>query len=272
MNDDASPELLAQWFETAKGRQFITAEMALIEKSVARLFGAHCAISSLYSFGNLINTVPCRRVYELVSPSIRQRELEKSVAKPIITPICRLPFADESLDCFILLHTLDFVTNPHDAIREVARVVRPGGQVILVGFNPASLFAWSRFVPGMRQQAPTDARYIGRHRLCDWLALLHFEVEYIGGAGLFPFRKEVQQEPEPRKLGAQGSVWKAARVDIGKAFRERYGGVYCIRVRKSSMAGTLVGPERRTQRPVWAPLGSGVAVSQVESSKSKPSQ
>ena len=97
-------------------------------------------------------------------------------------------------------------------------------------------------------------------------------MEYIGGASLFPFRKENVQGVERRKLGAQGSVWKAARIDIGKVFRERYGGVYCIRVRKSSMAATLVGLESHAHRPVWGPIRSGVAVSQVESSKSKPTQ
>lgn len=262
-SDWYSPELLAQWFATARGEQLINAEFNLLEKSISRLFGAHCGLSSAYTHPQLIERIPCRRVYDILPPSLQLLPARTSDAKPIVAPICNLPFADDSLDGFVLLHTFDFAEKPHDAIREVARVIRPGGQIIIIGFNPASLFGWCRYMPGLKDKLPAQAHFIGRHRLCDWLNLLHFDVEYFGGASLMPFRRAQPVEENTRQQMAQSSVWKAARIGMGKAFRERYGGVYCLRVRKSHLSGTLVGAEVHAKRALWQPLVGSAAVSRI---------
>lgn len=255
-----SPDQLFQWFNSPQGSQFIQAEYALLDKSLGRLFGSHCAISSVYTSERLIQRIPCRRVYDLISPSLQLHDRTKTEAKKIVAPVGCLPFPDDSLDGFVLLHTFDFVDNPHDAIREVARVIRPGGQMIVIGFNPASVLGWSRYMPGLRGQSPLQARFLGRQRLCDWLHLLNFDVEYFGGSTLVPFRDSRPSTQSKNQL-SQGSVWKAARIGLGKAFRERYGSVYCLRVRKSHLAGTLVGLVKPALRPMWQPMAINTAVS-----------
>lgn len=52
-----------------------------------------------------------------------------------------LPFKNESMDLVVLPHTLDFTEKPEAVIAESARVLRPEGRIILIGFNPCSL--WS---------------------------------------------------------------------------------------------------------------------------------
>lgn len=256
-----SPELLSQWFDTQTGAQFIDAELELLKRSLARIFGTHCAVSSVYAIESLVERIPCRRVYEMIYPSLQFSHHSTQGAQQVIAPIDCLPLPNDSIDAFVLLHTLDFVENPHDALREVARVIRPGGQMILIGFNPASLLGWSRYIPGLRGQSPSQARFLGRHRLCDWLNLLSFEVEYFGGATLVPFRASAPApHHQTKQQMAQRSVWKAARVGLGKAFRERYGGIYCIRVRKTHMAGTMIGVAKQERRPLWNPMPSAVAV------------
>ena len=66
-------------------------------------------------------------------------------AKPRV--ICRydeLPFASQSIDLVALPHVLEFTDDPHEVLREVARVLMPEGRLIITGFNPLSLW-------GMRQ-------------------------------------------------------------------------------------------------------------------------
>src|SRR5450830_1945963 len=55
-----------------------------------------------------------------------------------------IPFASQSLDLVVLPHVLEFAAEPHQVLREVERVLIPEGQLIICGFNPASLW-------GMRQ-------------------------------------------------------------------------------------------------------------------------
>jgi SAM-dependent methyltransferase len=96
----------------------------------------------------------------------------------VVHDFAELPFATQSLDLVVLPHVLEFATEPHQVLREVERVLRPEGQVIISGFNPASLW-------GLRQGfgavtgahfLPEYAEFITLHRLKDWLKLLSFEV------------------------------------------------------------------------------------------------
>lgn len=97
-----------------------------------------------------------------------------------------LPLHSQSLDLVVLPHTLELASDPHLALGEVDRVLRPEGHLVILGFNPASLW-------GLRQQAgqlrrslglgrgqplfmPRAGEFIGYRRLRDWLRLLSFDV------------------------------------------------------------------------------------------------
>src|SRR5260370_6809602 len=64
---------------------------------------------------------------------------------------------------------------PHQLLREVHRVIRPEGQLIIAGFNPFSLFGTKRYF-GREQTMPWTGNFIALYRLKDWLSLLGFEV------------------------------------------------------------------------------------------------
>ncbi|MGC8806320.1 MAG: class I SAM-dependent methyltransferase [Thiomonas sp.] len=89
-----------------------------------------------------------------------------------------LPFPAQSLDLVVLPHTLEWVDDPHACLREVDRVLMPGGQVVISGFNTWSLW-------GVRQQfgrvgggwyLPQHGEFLAPRRVRDWLRLLSFEV------------------------------------------------------------------------------------------------
>lgn len=44
----------------------------------------------------------------------------------------RLPFPDACVDVLLALHTLEHIAEPGSALKEVARVLRPGGRALLV--------------------------------------------------------------------------------------------------------------------------------------------
>lgn len=89
-----------------------------------------------------------------------------------------LPFASQSLDLVVLPHVLEFVSEPHQVLREVERVLIPEGQLIICGFNPASMWG-ARQVAGRLFGAhflPQNGEFISVPRLKDWLKLLNMEV------------------------------------------------------------------------------------------------
>ena len=107
-----------------------------------------------------------------------------SVRISLVHDIDELPFASESIDLIVLPHAFEFARSPHQILREVNRVLIPEGQVIISGFNPASLW-------GIRQHfsrlsgnrfLPEYAEFLSLSRLKDWLKLLNFEISrgYFG--------------------------------------------------------------------------------------------
>lgn len=48
-----------------------------------------------------------------------------------------LPYAAETFDCVLTVHTIDFWSQPLDHLREILRVLKPGGKLV-VGFRPDS--------------------------------------------------------------------------------------------------------------------------------------
>jgi SAM-dependent methyltransferase len=88
----------------------------------------------------------------------------------------QLPVASQSLDLVALPHALESHLDPHALLREAERVLRPEGQVVISGFNNASLWGLRRWFARRDAGSPWDARFIGLLRLKDWLQLLSFEL------------------------------------------------------------------------------------------------
>jgi SAM-dependent methyltransferase len=101
-----------------------------------------------------------------------------------------LPFESSSINAILLHHTLDIYEHPHQLLREVERVLVPGGRLTLIGFNPWSLWGIaSRFLRVVSLLIPSswvdccgqywfwESRYLSKLRLKDWLQLLNFEID-----------------------------------------------------------------------------------------------
>ncbi len=87
-----------------------------------------------------------------------------------------LPFPGDSMDLVVLHHTADFSPYPHQVLREAARVLRGDGSIVLIGFNPVSVWGIRRLV-SRHHAGPWGGRFLSRGRMEDWLHLLDFQVE-----------------------------------------------------------------------------------------------
>lgn len=100
---------------------------------------------------------------------------------PVIcqSSIYDLPFANESLDLVTLPHVLEFSENPHEALREIHRILRPEGRIVISGFNPISLWGARQFTGRVFHQPflPKEGQFISHLRIKDWLNLLNYSID-----------------------------------------------------------------------------------------------
>ena len=149
----------------------------------------------------------------------------------------QLPLAGQSVDLVALPHVLEGHHNPHDVLRETERVLMPGGQVVISGFNTASLWRLKQMLSLEKKDAPWDAKFISLLRLRDWLRVLGFELNG-GKFGLYvpPFTQKRWIERFAFMEQAGARWWPIA------------GGLYVVRAVKRVHGMRLVTPAWRRER------------------------
>lgn len=99
-----------------------------------------------------------------------------------------LPIQTESVDMVILPHLLEFDAQRFQTMREVNRVLKPGGELIILNFNPCSLSVRFQFLWDRKLADSWRAHFITRARVLDWLKLMNFEVLATVEFGLDTFK------------------------------------------------------------------------------------
>lgn len=144
----------------------------------------------------------------------------------------QLPVANDSVDLVVLPHTLDFALDPAQVLREAERVLIPEGRVLIVGFNPFSLWGLVRVALRWRGHVPWCGHFLSYRRIVDWLGLLGFDIECTDVAALMPpFRTE--------RWGSRFSRMD----DWGRRVWPMLAGVYAVRaVKRVSTVRPLKSP------------------------------
>lgn len=189
---------LTDWLGTPPGAYLLNWERSRFDLAVSDIFGYHALQLGFPQLDALQNNRMPHKWLALAShekqtlmlassggPAHRtEPESISSRRAAIYTDSAALPFPESSLDLVALPHTLELGSDPHSALREVARVLVPEGRVVISGFNPASLWGLRQRRDHLYQRfgheglfLPDAGKYIGYWRLRDWLRLLDFEVE-----------------------------------------------------------------------------------------------
>jgi SAM-dependent methyltransferase len=88
-----------------------------------------------------------------------------------------LPLPNNSIDAMVLHHALEISADPRSGLREAARVLVPGGRLVICAFNPLSLWGARCLYGRLGQDTFGRLRLVTTFRLLDWLALLGFELQ-----------------------------------------------------------------------------------------------
>ncbi len=174
-NGAGSPSAWASWLQSPPGRYLLAWEQAALDHAVVDVFGYHALQCGTPSHDFLrSNRMPHRVVASTgVEPGLVAGHGHSLLT---IDQFEELPFATQSLDLVVLPHVLEMTADPHQVLREVDRVLRPEGRMIVTGFNPVSLWGLRETVglPLGYGFLPPQSKLISLLRLRDWLRLLSY--------------------------------------------------------------------------------------------------
>ena len=125
-----------------------------------------------------------------------------------------LPFADGSFDLVTVVTVLAFLPEPAAALRELARVLAPGGRLVIGDLGKWSLWAVSRRLRGWLGSAPIwrDARFRSAPEMQALARAAGLRVDEVRGAIYYP-----RSMPAAR-LMAPLDPWLGERSTFGAAF------------------------------------------------------
>jgi len=162
---------LENWLKTPQGRYVLDWEQSRLDTALSDVFGFNALQLGLSHRDFLrANRIPLRA---MIDTEMQEEAFPLSVRATFTA----LPIASQSVDLVVLPHVLEFYPEPHQILREVERVLRPEGQLFIVGFNPRSLWGLARRLSRSDQTFPWNGQYLSVSRLKDWLKLLGFELD-----------------------------------------------------------------------------------------------
>lgn len=239
---------LRAWYRHAYGRAFIAAVRTELARILPNLFGYH--LIQLGAADGESLAASSRIQHNVVIAGQRDGAVP---GRNLQAEFAALPIATDAVDVVLLPLVLEFNDRPHDVLREVERVLVPEGHVVIVLFNPLSLWGIARFWLKGRQRPPWNGRFFTATRIKDWLALLGFDI--IATHSFF-YRPPLRHEASLQRLqfleraGARWwPIFGAATVVVG---RKRVATLTPIkprwRPRRSVLAAGLAEPSQRGYR------------------------
>jgi SAM-dependent methyltransferase len=228
---------LLQWFDSPLGQEVVRAEQALAEAVLPTLFGYYLLQVGLDHRQVMFQASPVSRKVMLIP-----RMQLGATPMTIIANHDELPVGSNELDVVVLHHALDYAANPHQVLREAARVLRPGGFMLSFSFNPTSYWGlWSRLTRW--HHPPWGGHLISHGRLHDWLSLLQMT--------------EVKAETACHYLPLESLVWRD-RLGVFERLSRRVpgcsGAVLMVLARKDLAGMTPIRPGCKRQRLLNLPV------------------
>lgn len=230
---------LRQWYDSPLGQRVRDQERQRLEEILPNLFGYHLMQVGAVADGLL----SASRVLHRATMAIGQ-DTDAGGAGLRGDP-AQLPISSDALDALILYHTLEYAADPRQILREAERVLVAEGNIVVVGFNPWSLWGlWRSLGRRRASAAPWCGRFVGLPRLRDWLSLLGFEILSAGQL----FRRPPLQRPALLE-----------RLSCMEGTRLLPGGVYVLVARKKVITMTPVKPRWRPRRSLVSGLADSAS-------------
>lgn len=165
-------KFLFSWYQTPRGKLLKELEADYLQRAIT--VSCQQTILQIGGLGWENNFIDCT-LYKFYT-ILDAKNLGNPEARKIQAKAYRLPLASDSIDMVIVPHLLEFDSNRFQTMREIERVLKPEGIVLIMNFNPWSLWVRYQFLWEIRDADSWRGHFISHGRIMDWLKLLNFEV------------------------------------------------------------------------------------------------
>lgn len=158
----------------------------------------------------------------------------------IVAESAYLPIQEHSLQAILLPHALEFSENPYQLLREAEAALSPEGYLMVIGFNPWSLWGLRRWF-SFKRQLPWAGVFRPSYRVKDWLRVLNFRI--------VAQKRIVYQGPI---VFSKGAFFFRPLKNLCRIFFPCLGGVYIIIAQKKVFGLTPL------QKTAWKTLSTAI--------------
>lgn len=231
VQSDRSDPLRA-WYRSPLGAEVARLECACVQRFLANTFGYY--LVQVGAGDGFAEALGASRIRHRILVS--SEPLVAAGSASILGLPTALPLASDSIDALLLPHALDYSDHPRAVLAEVERVLIPEGRLVLLGFNPLSLWAMGNLCWPGKGRLPRGGRLLPAARVERWLLDLGFDIEAREQALFCPSFIS--------PLGRRCASFDA----LGRRLWPPLGGLYALRAVKRVATLTPIKPYRASRR------------------------
>jgi len=157
------------WLETGTGTNLLREESRQVAGAFENIFGDQFLQIGAWGDPALFRQYARTRRYAVVAA-------KRGPGVDFVSVPEDLGVATDSIDAVFLPHVLETTDDPHAVLRQVDRILRPDGHVVVAGFNAWGWWGLRHYLSRRRFPAGGQ-RMVSEHRLRDWLHLLDYHVQ-----------------------------------------------------------------------------------------------
>lgn len=187
------------WYQSAPGQLLVQQEQAVLEPIMRHTLG-----EQLVQIGGPSDMSLCAA--SLVQHKTYVGLERHSVSGPRIQMnLSDLPLQPNSVDTLFMAHFLEVVEDPKHFLSQAFQVLRPGGQLLLLGFNPWSLWgiAQRRY---SKQGFPWCGHFYSSAKVKRWLRAVGYSVVASKTVCFRPPTQDVRQAKRLLYMEAVGPL------------------------------------------------------------------
>lgn len=163
---------LFAWYQTPRGKLLKELEADYLKRAIT--VSCQQTLLQIGGLGWEDEFVDCT-LYKFYT-ILDAKNLGTPLARKIQAKAFSLPLKNDSVDMIIVPHLLEFDSYRFQTMREIERVLKPEGVVLIMNFNPWSIWIRYQYLWERKMANSWRGHFIGRARVLDWLKLLNFEV------------------------------------------------------------------------------------------------
>jgi SAM-dependent methyltransferase len=171
------PAAQRQWWQSELGKRLLAEERAVLSQALQGSYGVHWGLLGPYPGYREDLAADIAHGFQF------GHEIEPGTPIALRNDAAAWPLASETLTAVVLPHAYAHAEDPHALLREAHRVLRAEGIVVVLGWNPWSLWGarillsrlW-QIATRRRVRYPWCTRLLTAGRLREWCSVLGFEV------------------------------------------------------------------------------------------------